>query len=114
MRQYLSRTAIAILGALYERFGRLLQRLYGETVPILINLLKDGDSQTRYEILLTLERLVKGLTTNGNPIHREISKVAKNHLSDRKMPVRSAATLVEHHRTNDTDQRGACHLSSSV
>ena len=114
MRQYWSRTATAILGALYERFGRLLERVYAETIPLLINLLKDGDSQTRYEILLTFERLIKGLTKNGNQFQREIVKVAKSHLCDRKMPVRSAATRVIFPRRSARDERRMCHSSSSL
>ena len=48
----------------------------------------------RFEIMFTFERIVNGLGSAGNNIHREIFKVAKTHLCDRAMPVRSAAAMV--------------------
>ena len=83
-----------ILGALYERLGRFLDRSYEETVQLLLKLLKNGDSQMRCEVLLTCKRMITGLDANGRNIHREIFKIAKIHLCDRMMSVRSAAAMV--------------------
>ncbi len=83
-----------IIGALYERLGRLIGRSYEETVQLLLKILKNGDSQMRVEVLLTLERIINGLGSPGHNIHREIFKIAKIHICDRVMPVRSAAAMV--------------------
>ena len=83
-----------VIGALYERLGRLVGRSYEETIQLLLKTLKNGDSQMRCEIMFTLERIVNGLGSAGNNVHREIYKVAKTHICDRAMPVRSAAALV--------------------
>ena len=61
---------------------------------MLLKTLKNGDSQMRCEIMFTFERIVNGLGSAGNNIHREIFKVAKAHLCDRSMPVRSASAMV--------------------
>ncbi len=47
----------------------------------------------RCEIMFTLERIVNGLGSAGNNIHREIFKIAKTYICDRAMPVRSAASM---------------------
>ncbi|UJR09975.1 hypothetical protein I4U23_014199 [Adineta vaga] len=84
---------VVVIGALYERLGRLVGRSYEETIQLLLKTLKNGDSQMRFEIMFTLERIVNGLGSAGNNIHREILKVAKTHICDRAMPVRSAAAM---------------------
>ncbi|CAF1344983.1 unnamed protein product [Adineta steineri] len=84
---------VVVIGAVYERLGRLVGRSYEETVQLLLKTLKNGDSQMRFEIMFTLERIVNGLGSAGNNIHREIFKVAKTHICDRAMPVRSAAAM---------------------
>jgi len=91
---YSIRATVVVMGALYERLGRLVGRSYEETVQLLLKTLKNGDSPMRFEIMFTLERIVNGLGSAGNNIHREIFKVAKTHLCDRAMPVRSAAAMV--------------------
>jgi len=91
---YSNRATVVVMGALYERLGRLVGRSYEETVQLLLKTLKNGDSPMRFEIMFTLERIVNGLGSAGNNIHREIFKVAKTHLCDRAMPVRSAAAMV--------------------
>ena len=88
------RTAIVILGALYENLGRRAGRLHEVTVSLLLILIKNGDSQIRVEVLSTLERIVNGLGSVSGTIHREISKVARTHLCDRAMAVRIASTKV--------------------
>jgi HEAT repeat-containing protein 5 len=92
------RTTIVILGALYERIGRFVGRSYDDMLPTLLNLLKNGDSQMRFEIFRTLERSIHGQTTSiTSNIQREISKVARTHLCDRVMSVRSASAMVSSH-----------------
>jgi hypothetical protein len=85
---------VVIIGTLYERLGRFVGRSYEETVQLLLNILKNGDSQMRVEVLLTLERIINGLASAGRNIHREIFKIAKTHICDRAMSVRSAAAMV--------------------
>ncbi|CAF4841473.1 unnamed protein product, partial [Rotaria sp. Silwood1] len=84
---------VVVIGALYERLGRLVGRSYEETVQLLLKTLKNGDSQMRFEIMFTFERIINGLGSAGNNIHREIFKVAKTYICDRAMPVRSAAAM---------------------
>ncbi len=93
MRVY-NRTTVVIIGTLYERLGRFVGRSYEETVQLLLKILKNGDSQMRVEVLLTLERIINGLGSTGRNIHREIFKIAKIHICDRVMSVRSAAAMV--------------------
>lgn len=50
-------TAIAVLGCMYERLGRMMGRSYEETVQILIKSLKQAESQTRAEIMVTLDKV---------------------------------------------------------
>lgn len=88
------RATVVVIGALYERLGRLVGRSYEETVQLLLKTLKNGDSSMRCEIMFTFERIINGLGSAGNNIHREIFKVAKTHVCDRAMPVRSAAAMV--------------------
>lgn len=67
-------------------------RSYEETVTILIRSLKNGESQTRIEIMLTLEKVCAGMGTAISNSHKEIYKAAKTCLIDRVMAVRCAAT----------------------
>lgn len=94
IRSYSSRAAIVILGALYEDLARRAGRLYEVTVPLLLTLLKNGDSQIRFEVLASLERIVLGLGSVSGTVHREISKIARMHLCDRAMAVRTASAKV--------------------
>jgi hypothetical protein len=93
-KKYFNRATVVVIGALYERLGRLVGRSYEDTVQLLLKTLKNGDSQMRFEIMFTLEHIINGLGSAGNNIHREIFKVAKTHICDRAMPVRSAAAIV--------------------
>jgi hypothetical protein len=83
-----------IIGALYERRGQFVGRSYEETVQLLLKILKNGDSQMRVEVLLTLERIINELGSTGRNIHREIFKITKTYVCDRVMSVRSAAAMV--------------------
>jgi hypothetical protein len=85
-----NRTTVVILGELYEHLGRS----DGETVQLLLKLLKNGDSQMRCEVLLTFKHIINGLDSIGRNIHREIFKIARTHMYDRAMSVRSAAATV--------------------
>ncbi|CAF2246902.1 unnamed protein product [Rotaria magnacalcarata] len=84
---------VVVIGALYERLGRLVGRSYEDTVQLLLKMLKNGDSQMRFEIMFTFEHIINGLGSAGNNIHREIFKLAKTYICDRAMPVRSAAAM---------------------
>jgi hypothetical protein len=42
---------------MYEKLGRMMGRSYEETVQILIKSLRSAESQTRIEIILTLEKV---------------------------------------------------------
>ena len=88
------RTAVVVLGELFERLSRTMNRSYEKSVSLLMVKLKHGDSRMRSEILSTMERLVNGLGLHVSEIHREISKAAKTYMSDRVMSVRSAAAKV--------------------
>ncbi|XP_070179925.1 HEAT repeat-containing protein 5B-like isoform X2 [Littorina saxatilis] len=83
--------AIACLGAMYERLGRMTGRSYEETVSILIKALKNAESQGRFEIMQTLERVVTGLGSAGANTHKDVYKAARQALTDRAMAVRLAA-----------------------
>lgn len=51
------RAAICCIGAMYEKLGRMMGRSYEETVQILIKCLRNAESQTRIEIMITLEKV---------------------------------------------------------
>ena len=51
------RASITTLGMLYERLGRMAGRSYEETVQVLLRGLKNAESQTRAESLVTLEKV---------------------------------------------------------
>lgn len=42
---------------MYEKLGRMMGRSYEETVTTLIRSLKSAESQTRLEIMITLEKV---------------------------------------------------------
>lgn len=51
------RAAISCVGSMYEKLGRMMGRSYEDTVQILTRSLKSAESQTRIEIMLTLEKV---------------------------------------------------------
>lgn len=77
---------------MYEKLGRMMGRSYEETVQILIRSLKNAESQTRIEIMLTLEKVCAGMGNAISNVHKEIYKAAKHCLIDRVMAVRCAAS----------------------
>ncbi|KAL3874425.1 hypothetical protein ACJMK2_037438 [Sinanodonta woodiana] len=85
--------AIACLGGMYEKLGRMTGRSYEESAQILIRALKYAESQGRCESLLTLGKLVMGLGSAGNNIYKDVYKAAKQAMLDRAMSVRDAAAI---------------------
>ncbi|BHF58149.1 HEAT repeat-containing protein 5B [Sparganum proliferum] len=76
---------------MYRSLGRLCGRSFEETVAILIRMMKQVESQTRYEILNTLKHIVQGLGNTDTSCYRDIFKTAKSYMNDRVMSVRLAA-----------------------
>lgn len=83
--------AICCVGYMYEKLGRMMGRSYEETVQILVKSLRNAESQTRIEIMITLEKVCCGMGTAISNVHKEIYKAAKHCLTDRVMAVRCAA-----------------------
>ncbi|KAL1257930.1 hypothetical protein QQF64_011174, partial [Cirrhinus molitorella] len=83
--------AVACLGVLYEQLGRLLINSFKETVTNLLKAMKSAESQGRCEIMLGIERILKGLGVSAVSCHRDIYKAARTCLTDRSMAVRCAA-----------------------
>ncbi|XP_034252934.1 HEAT repeat-containing protein 5B isoform X2 [Thrips palmi] len=83
--------AICCVGYMYEKLGRMMGRSYEETVQILVKSLRNAESQTRIEIMITLEKVCCGMGTAISNVHKEIYKAAKLCLTDRVMAVRCAA-----------------------
>ncbi|XP_073682977.1 HEAT repeat-containing protein 5A isoform X1 [Garra rufa] len=83
--------AVACLGVLYEQLGRLLINSFKETVANLLKAMKSAESQGRCEIMLGIERILKGLGVSAVSCHRDIYKAARTCLTDRSMAVRCAA-----------------------
>ncbi|XP_042908893.1 HEAT repeat-containing protein 5B [Parasteatoda tepidariorum] len=83
--------AITCLGTMYQQLGRMTGRSYEETVHILLKSLKNADSQTRCEIMISMEKVVSGLGNAATSVHKDIFKALKHCLTDRVMTVRCAA-----------------------
>uniref|UniRef100_A0A4W4DTP3 HEAT repeat-containing protein 5A n=1 Tax=Electrophorus electricus TaxID=8005 RepID=A0A4W4DTP3_ELEEL len=83
--------AVACLGAMFEQLGRLLISAFKETVANLLKALKSAESQGRYEIMLCIEKILKGLGVSALPCHRDIYKATRACLTDRSTAVRCAA-----------------------
>uniref|UniRef100_A0A665U7E2 HEAT repeat-containing protein 5A n=1 Tax=Echeneis naucrates TaxID=173247 RepID=A0A665U7E2_ECHNA len=84
--------AAACLGALYEQLGRMLVSSFRETLTNLLKSMKSAESQGRYEIMLSVEKILRGLGVSAVPCHRDIYKAVRACLTDRSMAVRCAAT----------------------
>lgn len=50
--------AICCLGSMYEKLGRMMGRSYEETVTTLVRSMKSAESQTRLEIMTTLDKVI--------------------------------------------------------
>ncbi|KAM8920662.1 HEAT repeat-containing protein 5A isoform 2-T2 [Pelodytes ibericus] len=82
--------AVACLGDLYQKLGRLLGSTFSDTVCNLLKVLRNAESQGRFEIMLSLERIITGLGPSAASCHRDIYKAARSCLTDRSMYVRCA------------------------
>ncbi|XP_039994056.1 HEAT repeat-containing protein 5A isoform X3 [Xiphias gladius] len=83
--------AVACLGALYEQLGRMLAGSFKDTLANLLKAMKSAESQGRYEIMLSVERILRGLGVSAMPCHRDVYKATRTCLTDRSMAVRCAA-----------------------
>ncbi|XP_048340337.1 HEAT repeat-containing protein 5B isoform X2 [Sphaerodactylus townsendi] len=83
-------TAVACVGAFYEKMGRMLGSSFPETVNNLLKSLKSAESQGRSEILMSLQKVLSGLGGAAASCHRDIYKYARSLLTDRSMAVRCA------------------------
>uniref|UniRef100_UPI0037E9B09A HEAT repeat-containing protein 5A n=1 Tax=Semicossyphus pulcher TaxID=241346 RepID=UPI0037E9B09A len=83
--------AIACLGALFEQLGRMIVGCFKDTLANLLKAMKSAESQGRYEIMLSLEKILQGLGMSAVSSHRDVYKAARACLTDRSMAVRCAA-----------------------
>ncbi|XP_044231866.1 HEAT repeat-containing protein 5A isoform X2 [Thunnus albacares] len=83
--------AVACLGALFEQLGRMLAGLFKDTLVNLLKAMKNAESQGRYEIMSSVEKILRGLGVSAMPCHRDVYKAARACLTDRSMSVRCAA-----------------------
>ncbi|XP_031449649.1 HEAT repeat-containing protein 5A isoform X2 [Phasianus colchicus] len=83
--------AVVCLGYLYKKLGRILGNSFSDTVGNVLKAMKNAESQGRYEIMLSLQNMLKGLGAAAIPCHRDIYKAARSCLTDRSMAVRCAA-----------------------
>ncbi|XP_041668818.1 HEAT repeat-containing protein 5A isoform X3 [Cheilinus undulatus] len=83
--------AVACLGALFEQLGRMLVGCFKDTLANLLKAMKSAESQGRYEIMLSLEKILRGLGVSAVSCHRDVYKAARGCLTDRSMAVRCAA-----------------------
>uniref|UniRef100_A0A182QPM0 HEAT repeat-containing protein 5B n=1 Tax=Anopheles farauti TaxID=69004 RepID=A0A182QPM0_9DIPT len=84
--------AICVVGCMYEKLGRMMGRSYEETVQILLKSLKNAESQSRIEIMMTLEKVCAGMGSAISNVHKDIYKAVRYCLTDRVMAVRVAAS----------------------
>ncbi|CAH0760779.1 unnamed protein product [Diatraea saccharalis] len=84
--------AICCLGSMYEKLGRMMGRSYEETVTTLVRSLKSAESQTRLEIMNTLEKICVGMGGAAGGALREVWRAARTALvSERSSAVRAGA-----------------------
>ncbi|XP_052550652.1 HEAT repeat-containing protein 5A isoform X1 [Tympanuchus pallidicinctus] len=83
--------AVVCLGYLYKKLGRILGNSFTDTVGNVLKAMKNAESQGRYEIMLSLQNMLKGLGAAAISCHRDIYKAARSCLTDRSMAVRCAA-----------------------
>ncbi|KAM7403791.1 hypothetical protein PAMA_004293 [Pampus argenteus] len=83
--------AIACLGTLFEQLGRMLVGSFKDTLANLLKAMRNAESQGRYEIMSTVEKILRGLGVSAMPCYRDIYKAARTCLTDRSMSVRCAA-----------------------
>jgi len=91
MQQMSKLCALNVIGALYEKLGRMVGYSCEETVQVLLKYIKSADSQVRIEIIQTFEKMLSGLGTAGQSIHKDIYKQLKDLMLDRVQAVRFAS-----------------------
>ena len=91
MQQMAKLCALSVIGALYEKVGRMVGTSYEETVQALLKYMKSADSQVRIEIIHTFEKILLGLGSAGHSIHKDIYKQLKELMLDRVLAVRCAS-----------------------
>ncbi len=91
MQQMSKLCALNVIGALYEKLGRMVGYSCEETVQVLLKYLKSADSQVRIEIIQTFEKMLLGLGTAGQSIHKDVYKQLKELMLDRVQAVRCAS-----------------------
>ena len=91
LQQMAKLCALNVIGALYEKLGRMVGSSYEETVQVLLKYMKSADSLVRIEIVQTFEKILFGLGTAGQSIHKDIYKnIKKQMMQDRVQAVRCA------------------------
>ena len=93
MQQMAKLCALNVVGALYERLGRMMNT-YEETTQVLFKYMKSADSQVRVEIVQTFEKILIGLgqqATGQSSVHKDIYKQLKQLCQDRVLTVRCAS-----------------------
>ncbi|ODM96075.1 HEAT repeat-containing protein 5B [Orchesella cincta] len=83
--------ALACLGCMYSRLGRMMGRSYEETVQVCSKTFRNMESQSRIETLTTFEKICGGMDTACSSSHKDMYKIAKVCLTDRVMAVRTSA-----------------------
>ncbi|CAL8143424.1 unnamed protein product [Orchesella dallaii] len=83
--------ALACLGCMYSRLGRMMGRSYEETVQVCSKTFRNMESQSRIETLNTFEKICGGMDTACSSSHKDMYKIAKVCLTDRVMAVRTSA-----------------------
>ena len=91
MQQMAKLCALNVIGSLYENLGRMVGYSCEETVQVLLKYMKSADSQVRVEIVQTFEKMLFGLGSAGQSIHKDIYKQLKEMMLDRAQTVRSAS-----------------------
>jgi len=83
--------ATVVVGAMYQKLGRMMGRSYEETVSVLTKGLKNAESTTRTETMNTLGKVCKGMGGAAANVHKDIYKACRTCLTDRVMTVKVAA-----------------------
>jgi HEAT repeat-containing protein 5 len=91
MQQMAKLCALNCIGAIYEKLGRMVGKSYEDTVQILLKYMKSADSQIRVEIVQTFEKILCGLGTAGQSVHKDIYNKLKQLVTDRAPVVRCAS-----------------------
>lgn len=86
--------SLNVIGAIYEALGEKLGRVCEESFQILSKFLKQPDIDMKLEVLLTIEKMVKGIKSNGAILHKDLYKQLKPFITDTSPELRSACAKV--------------------